>query len=261
MIGVIQFTISKLKEPSFLVILIIFAFIGSKFTTSTTLAENISSDIMGDVIKAGQGEPILSGSIFAVLIALLLTVFVGGSEIPRDINSRTVMLILSKPIKKETYLIGKFIGVLAMGIIFYLSFEIPMIVFSFLDNETSVSFSLILRQLSLIVIFVPVAALTVSISCFTTEISSMILTICYLLFGLSVAMTPILLAALPEGMTGVNFFVNALYYIFPNFIYFLKDMSTLSFNYLVLVIYSFSIAAIFINVAAIRMNMRDINAE
>ena len=221
----------------------------------------MSSDIVGEVIKSGKGEPLLAGTIFAMIVSMMLTIFTGGSEIPREISSRAIMVIVSKPIRKETYLVGKFAGVFIMGICFFLSFEIPMIISTFINSETALSTGLILRQLSIIVILIPIAALTVAISCFTSEISSMILTICYLRFGLSVAMTPILLAALPEGMGGITFFVNALYYMFPNFIYFLKDMNVFSFNFLALTIYSISIAVIFLNVAAIRMNLRDLDID
>ena len=261
MIGVIQFTINKLKEPSFIILLISFMLTGVNFSTSSSLSENMSSDIVNDVITAGKGYPLLSGTIFAVIISLLMTIFIGGSEIPREISTRTIMLILSKPIRKETYLIGKFLGVFIMGLLFFLSFEIPMLASIITKGNSTGSFPFIIRQLSVALTILPVAAITVTISCFTAEISSMILTVCYLLFGLSIAMTPILLAALPEGMGNITFLMNSIYYMFPNFIYFLKDMNVFSFNFVALTIYATSITAIFLNAAAIRMNTRDIDIE
>lgn len=260
MIAVIYFTINKLKEPSFMILLMAFILIGFNFSSPSTLSENMSSDVIGDVITAGKGEPLLAGTIFAFLISLLLTVFTGSSEIPREISSRTIMLILAKPIRRETYLVGKFFGIFLMGCTFFTCFELPMVVNSAINSDSGLSVSLIARQFTLLIALLPVAALAVTVSCFTSEISGMILTICYLLFGLSVAMTPILLAALPDGM-GVSFIFNAIYYCFPNFVFFIKDMNLMSFSFAALIVYALSITAMFLTIASIRMKTRDLNIE
>lgn len=49
------------------------------------------------------------------LSALALVVVMGATEIPQDISSRTILIILSKPVRKGEFVLGKFLGLAFVG--------------------------------------------------------------------------------------------------------------------------------------------------
>src|SRR3990172_4239248 len=53
-------------------------------------------------------------SIFILALALLLSIFVGNNLIAKDIDRRSIYTIISLPIKRTEYLIGKFIGLVLL---------------------------------------------------------------------------------------------------------------------------------------------------
>jgi ABC-type transport system involved in multi-copper enzyme maturation permease subunit len=44
------------------------------------------------------------------LAGMLIVIVMGATEIPRDIDTRTIMILLSKPLTKIDYLLGKYVG-------------------------------------------------------------------------------------------------------------------------------------------------------
>ncbi len=52
------------------------------------------------------------------LIAILLTVVAAATEIPRDVTSRVLLIVLTKPLKRHQFVLGKFLGVLGLGLLF-----------------------------------------------------------------------------------------------------------------------------------------------
>lgn len=67
---------------------------------------------------------------FIILITLLMTIFLGVSLVPPDIERRTIFTILSKPVSRLEFLLGKFTGLcltlglnlLLLSVVFLLSY-------------------------------------------------------------------------------------------------------------------------------------------
>ena len=98
----------------------------------------------------------------------------------------------------------------------------------------------------------------IMISCFTGELAAMIVSFFYLVFSLSFSFIPIAMAMLPKGIAGAaGGVIFVLYYFFPNFIFYFQDFKMFGLVFIMLLIYSFSLAAIFLAVAVGRLETRD----
>lgn len=60
---------------------------------------------------------------FINIVALLLLTVVSATEIPYDITGRVLLVVLTKPIRRYQYVIGKFFGVAGVGLIYVLLCE------------------------------------------------------------------------------------------------------------------------------------------
>jgi Cu-processing system permease protein len=63
-------------------------------------------------MQAGEEEKFLRdfGIGFIIIMTMLMAIFLGVSLVPPEIERRTIFTILSKPVKREEFLIGKFLG-------------------------------------------------------------------------------------------------------------------------------------------------------
>ncbi|NQZ68426.1 MAG: hypothetical protein HRT89_10170, partial [Lentisphaeria bacterium] len=54
------------------------------------------------------------GSLMIIFLGALMAIFSGASEIPRDISTMMISCILSKELSRHDYILGKFLGILAI---------------------------------------------------------------------------------------------------------------------------------------------------
>ncbi|MBN1871077.1 MAG: ABC transporter permease subunit [Candidatus Omnitrophica bacterium] len=126
-------------------------------------------------------------------IGMLITVFVTGGLLPKEIYRRTVTVILSKPVSRAQFLFGKFCGalysiftnIIIMSVIFFM---ILFIKFQALSPELNVKFqalapelikALLLTQAELIVL----ASITLCVSTIASEIFNITFGILIFLIG------------------------------------------------------------------------------
>ncbi|HOZ46902.1 MAG TPA: ABC transporter permease [Candidatus Hydrogenedentes bacterium] len=88
-------------------ILSILVIFGSSFMTAF-LAQTTIGDLESDVdLKLIKDICVTAISIFGVLI----TIFISASVVPNEIENKVIYTVLSKPVRRFGYLLGKFIGV------------------------------------------------------------------------------------------------------------------------------------------------------
>src|ERR1043165_5772481 len=69
----------------------------------------------------------------SAVIAIVLTVYM----IPNEIERRTIYTILSKPVQRWQFLVGKFLGaVLALGLMMTLMTAVLLVVFLYMQQNT-----------------------------------------------------------------------------------------------------------------------------
>lgn len=147
-------------------------------------------------------------------IGMLITVFVSGGLLPREIERRTITTILSKPVGRTQFLFGKFMG--ALYSIFINMIIMAIFLFIILYLKTKALNPDILKAVGLITMeLVTLCSITLCVSTVASEIFNII-------FGILIFMVGHLtnyLQHLAERFEAVTMkaVLWALYTILPNF--------------------------------------------
>lgn len=257
MFAIAELTMRKLKEPAFLIMLFFSGLLGACFSESGALSQEMSGGIMAQLFSGELGHPVLTSSAFAVVISGMIAIFIGATDIPRDIDTGMILFLLTKPLRKRDYLIGKFLGVLGICLIFFFTAQVAMFATHFMSRGEMYALGLIARQLMLCVMLIPLVALTVTTSCFLPDFSAMIISAIYIVFAVSCSVVPVLVGMLPKKVA-ISFYLLVFYYMFPNFIYFFQSFRMIGVVSFSLVLYSLSIMVIFLSIGVFRMENRDL---
>ncbi len=184
----------------------------------------ISGMIMQEVGKVAVDMALSTVS----FTGLLLVLFVGINLMAKDLDKRTIYMVLSRPISRPQYILGKFLGMvlLILATISILSIfaiiSIFMVKLSYPGYFPRFSWSLILLATSFITIaLILLSALTFLFASFSsTSFITLVLTIVSYIIGQSIADVKALVEA-PQAV-GIKVspitmkVVQAAYYIFPN---------------------------------------------
>ncbi len=260
MFAIAELSIKKLKEPAFFIMFLTALLLSYMFSEVDPLSDQTAAgSLLSQVLKSDRGYSLLTSSFFAFTITVIIAVFTGATDIPRDIESRMIMLIMSKPLKKTEYLMGKFLGILGLCAIFFFSTEFVILIAHYIKTHEMYSFMVIVRQFYLFLALLPLCALSVTVSCFLPDLSAMIITAVYLLFSISFSTVPLLVAMLPSGLAGAfESYIFVFYYFFPNFVYFFQTCHVVGIVPLFLLIYALSSTLILLAIANVRIRTRDL---
>lgn len=220
-----------------------------------------SSDVVGQSLIFGEQQvngTILLGTILLTLLSGLITVFNAAAEIPRDIDSRMIAILLSKPISRQRYIWGKFLGTLGLGLICGLMWLTLMLIcrqFLPIDEAEQLRWVDVVRQYACLLLLVPLTAVAISISCYFSDILAMVITCVYLLLCFVAAIFPVVISLTAQLVIGKILLLP--YYLFPNLLYFLLSYPSLL-DYAGLVVYALATAIIFLLLGRSRFNTGDI---
>jgi ABC-type transport system involved in multi-copper enzyme maturation permease subunit len=149
-------------------------------------------------------------SLFGVVLAVILSV----SQIPGEVERRTIYNILSKPVSRLQYLVGKYLGIMVSiaAILLVMGLEIVLLIFIRLHVFTPLIFE------GVFAVFLEcavIAAFCVMLSTFATvPVNAFAAVLFYLVCHVK---TGFLHQKLVEGAFGVGkVFTWALYYVIPN---------------------------------------------
>ena len=181
-------------------------FFGIFFALSSKLVSFLT---LGDTLKVLKDTGLAAINFFCVLIAI----FTGINLVYKEIEKKTVYNILSKPVTRDQFIIGKFFGLaltmllalLAMAVIFFI---LVLLVGGGFDLKILLYFFMLYLELLVIV------AISLLFSSFTTPILSFIFTVSLYLIG-HVMWTFNEFKSLLLSRLWVNF-AQGLYYILPN---------------------------------------------
>lgn len=260
MFAITLLTLKRMREPAFFIFLALALILACVFSGLDPMAQQLDTEsIFAQVIDANRSKsPLLSASFVMFVIAAFFGGFLGAAEIPRDISSDLILILLSKPIRKLNYMLGKYLGMLIICFSLYVSSLLIIFISHKFQTGEFYSLMLMLKQLYLLLAFLPFCGMIIMISCFTGELAAMVISFIYLVFSLSFSFLPIAAAMLPKGIAGyagAGGFV--IYYLFPNFIFYFQDFKMFGFVFFMLLIYSFSLSIIFLLIAVGRLETMD----
>jgi len=197
-------------------ILSILVIFGSSFMTAF-----MTQTTVGDVQTDTEAKLIKDICVAAISIfGILITIFISASVVPNEMENKVVYTVLSKPVRRFEYLIGKFLGVqliviinlVLMGALFFIALYLKQRIM-----PTLLLWSIFLTYFE----FLIVSAFTFAVSCMST--SAVLPTIAGLFIYITGNMTEYLNdVSARAGQTGQWFdaFVGkaayALYQVLPN---------------------------------------------
>jgi ABC-type transport system involved in multi-copper enzyme maturation permease subunit len=181
-------------------------FFGILFALSSKL---ISFLTLGDTMKVLKDTGLAAINFFCVLIAI----FTGINLVYKEIEKKTIYNILSKPVTRDHFIIGKFFGLaltmlVALAAMSGIFFLLVLLVGGGFDLKILLYFFMLYLELLIIV------AISLLFSSFSTPILSFIFTVSLYLIG-HVMWTFNEFKTLLSSRVWVNF-TQALYYVLPN---------------------------------------------
>jgi ABC-type transport system involved in multi-copper enzyme maturation permease subunit len=164
---------------------------------------------VGDELKIIKDIGLISISFFGVLMA----VFIGIGLVSKEIEKRTIYNIISKPIQRYQFLLGKYFGLLLTLLI---NIGIMTILFLIVIYFKSGSWELSMLKAIMLFFFelIIIIAVAILFSTFTTPILSSVFTLAIYIMG---QLTPNLLLLREKG-SGIiaRTTLLILYYLLPN---------------------------------------------
>ncbi len=221
------------------------------------ISKLISNVVAGDTVKVAMD---FSLTFFFFTVALY-SIFSSIGSTFRDISDKVIYLILSKPIRREDYVLGKFLGiVLAVGLFTFLSFFLVtsgILIMSSLAH-LYVPHIVIVERIVVVSIFiffmgVFLSAFGVLLAVFfTSQILAIFSGIFLFLVGLELSPVKEIVTSSKYVSPLNKLIVQVVYYLFPNFSLFdIKDYAVhlaihipLTYFFLVFVYFILYVAAV-----------------
>ena len=174
----------------------------------------VAASLLAGSVSLGQDVRVIGDfSLTAILVfELIITLFIGTQLVWREIERKTVYLVLSKPVSREAFYLGKFFGLcltllvsgVIMGVIFLSIMAFKTHAFNFI---AALAILLVILEAWLL------TAVGLLFNSFTTPLASAIYTFCLALIGHS--STTIWLMA-KKATPAVRYVLESVYYVFPN---------------------------------------------
>ncbi len=265
--AIAQFSLLKMRESAFYLLMIVAALICLFTNTADPVTEQVArGSLFSYAFSGSSGAPsIAMGSCVALIISILISSFYGSSEIPSDINSGVILVILSKPVGRLRYLAGKFAAIVIMAFSIFLFLQLVLFTSSKFFGFGVVpynSFQMALRQFIPALILLPLIAANITFSILAGALGAMIFTALYLLFCVVMAFLPLTIALFPDGMIPLaDSLLFAVHYSFLNPLFYFHDMAVGTVPLIALIFYSCAVTTLFLLLSIYMLFTTDMNAD
>lgn len=174
----------------------------------------IAATWLAGTVSLGQDIRVIKGfGLTAILVFLLIiTLFVGTQLVYRELERRTIYLVLSKPLKREVFILGKFFGLVLTLFVSSLIMAILFIILLYMRSK-AIDAATLLAILFIFLEAVLLTAVGILFSTFSTPLASAVYTFSLFLIGHS--STTIYSIAIKSGGL-VKGILLTVYYLFPN---------------------------------------------
>ena len=133
---------------------------------------------VGDRVKIIKDVGLASLSLFGMLMAILI----GTGLVYKEIDKKTIFTLISKPIHRWQFLVGKFLGLVLT--LFVMIFLMSLIFLALLFFHTfKLEMSIFIAILFIFIELVLITAVAIFFSCFSTPILSSIFSLAFYLIG------------------------------------------------------------------------------
>ncbi len=179
---------------------------------------------MRDIVKVAV-DLSLSTVSFSGLLTLL---FIGVSLFGKDLDKRTIYMVISRPISRSEYLVGKFLGIamLSLTVVVFLGLlsVVPVTMSKRFYYYPEARFDWVVYFIAVFYIFVKLSVVSAVITLFASFTSNsfiaLVLSLVAYIIGQSTEGVRMLIASRVEKLDvapALTYMVEIAYYLFPNF--------------------------------------------
>ena len=173
--GIRGIAVNTFRESARNKMFYLLVFFGVLFALSSRLVSFLT---IGDAMKVLKDTGLAAINFFCVLIA----VFTGINLVYKEVEKKTVLAILSKPVRRDEFILGKFLG-LALTLLAALGAMAAVFVAFILLNGGGFDWRIRLYFVMLFLELLVVIAISLLFSAFTTPILAFIFTVSLYLIG------------------------------------------------------------------------------
>jgi len=173
----------------------------------------IAASWLAGSVSLGQEARVIQNFGLTAMLAFLLiiTIFIGTQLVVREVERKTVYLMLSKPVSRDTFYLGKFVGLgLTLTVATLIMGSVFLALVSLKTEVTAIQVAAILFMLLEVWLL---TALGMLFSTFTSPLASAVYTFALALIGHS-SNTIFLIAQKAQPV--VRAVLEFVYYVFPN---------------------------------------------
>lgn len=155
------------------------------------------------------------------VLSLIIAVFVGTGLINKEIEKRTILMLIAKPVSLNEFIVGKYFGLSAVLTLIVFAMSAIHVIFLQLNNISYSATSIVINSIFLIFQLSLISAIAITWSVFTGSILATALTFAVYLMG-NITQDLLKLARISEN-PGLQRITQGLYLLLP-------DLSRLDFK-------------------------------
>jgi ABC-type transport system involved in multi-copper enzyme maturation permease subunit len=150
---------------------------------------------VGDRVKIIKDVGLASISLFGALMAILI----GTGLVYKEIEKRTIFTLISKPMRRHEFLLGKFFGLVLTLFVMLLLMSVIFLALVFFHTYT-IEWKLLLAILYIFIELILITAVSILFSSFSTPILSSLFSLCFYLIGHFSWSLETLIKKIPAGL-------------------------------------------------------------
>lgn len=213
--------------------------------------------LLGLNLEMGKAETTLGVMLIQASLSLII-IFIGTTEIPRDLETKNAQFFLSKPLGRGGYVLGKYLGILILGLMLLCTYASCLAIGSIIQGRWDARhFIIMMGQMYLQMS--TLAALVVFISVFLPELAATIFgVVFYLVSYLVFIIPPVIQLFIPKYIGQVCMIT---YYPLPNWQHFVWSMEGIKFWHFLPLLFMYTVAysTVVLMLAAHFFRKRDLN--
>ncbi|MFB2769911.1 ABC transporter permease [Pelatocladus sp. BLCC-F211] len=148
------------------------------------------------------------------LLGLVVAVFVGTGLINKEIEKRTVLVLIAKPISRGELIVGKYLGLLILLAVLITAMTVITLVFLLFSQVTYSIVSILIAGFFLFLQLSLMTAVAITFGVFTSSLLATVLTFAVYLMG-NISQDVLKLGRL-GSKHGIETFTQALYLVLPD---------------------------------------------
>ncbi|MBD2440616.1 ABC transporter permease [Nostoc sp. FACHB-110] len=180
-----------------------------------TLLLAITWRILPEFAASTENKMFLDFGIVAMsAITLIVAVFIGTGLVKKEIDKRTILVLIAKPVSRSEIISGKFLGLTAVIAVLISAMTVIYLVFLQLENIPHPTLSILIAAVFLFIELALMTAVAITLGVFTNSLLAITLTFAVYLMG-NITQDLVKLGRLSQNYA-VEHVIQGLYLVVPD---------------------------------------------